>query len=208
MTKILIDLKTIERNPDYAPGTRQYANKGPMRITFKCNGPLPESFKEYDNILINNNIIKNTENDSYYYEGTVIGELDIPALQKEIPVKDLTLHWEREVMEVSNLGDSEWYFKYEPTFVTCTECGSMFSHEYLESDEANRGDNYSSEVCPVCGEWDCCEVEYEDIRDALKRKAIAEAPSVEEFKQQAQDLIDFETYLIAKKYGVDKEDLK
>ena len=29
---------------------------------------------------------------------------------------------------------------------------------------------YSDKVCPICGAWDCCEIEYEKIDSALKRK--------------------------------------
>ena len=30
----------------------------------------------------------------------------------------------------------------------------------------------SNTICPVCGKWDCCKVEYETIEDALKKISI------------------------------------
>ena len=202
MTKILIDLSTIERNKDYAPGCREYV-KGPMRVTFTCNGPLPESFVEGENVTVTN---WSTEIGIFHSEGLIIGDIDIKALQKE--KCDVTLKYERETMEVSSFEDRQWFFKYEPTVVTCTECGSMFKHEYLESDSSEYDSRFSSEVCPVCGNWDCCEIEYEDIKDALIRKVIVEAPTVEEFSQLSKDELEFEKNMIAMINKVKKEDLK
>ena len=205
MTKILIDLSTIELNKDYAPGCCSYV-RGPMRITFTCKGALPESFVEGENIIVDSFELDSISPDKSYYTGMIIGDIDVQALQKE--KCDVTLKYEREPMEVSSFEDRQWFFKYEPTFVKCTKCGSTFSHEYLESDEADCGDNYSSRICPVCGEWDCCEIEYEDIKEALLRKAIIESPTPNDLEQQMKDLQDFEQEVIAKTYGVKKEDLK
>jgi hypothetical protein len=206
MTKILIDLTTIKKNPDYVPpGCKKYI-AGLQKVSFICKGCLPSQFTP-DNVEFTS-----IYEDPGHHEGLItnIDSIDVIALEKEVKEKNIkiAITVERETIETTSLDNPKWYFEYVPTFVICGECGSMFSHEYLKSDDSDCGDNYSSCVCPVCGEWDCCEVEYEDIQDAFKRKAIAEAPSVNEFAEQVKDLQDFEQELIAKTYGINKEDLK
>ncbi len=203
MQKILIDLSTIWKNPNYVPaGCRNYT-VGSIRITFTCNGTLPESFVEDKNI-----IITSFDADSitgHRYEGIIIGEIDIPALEKE--KRDVVIKWKRESYDMTTLfEDSLYLFDYMPAMVKCTECGAEFDHKELESDSTEDDDYYvtSEAVCPMCGKWDCCEIKYEDIEEALKRKAIADAPTSAEFEQQVKDLQEFEEDIITKITGVPK----
>lgn len=61
---------------------------------------------------------------------------------------------------------------YDPLKVECEYCGSIFDHSHLNSDgeEICGVYNSSDTICQVCGAWDCCEVEYESIENALNRK--------------------------------------
>ena len=61
--------------------------------------------------------------------------------------------------------DPSHLFDYVPTDVRCSSCGAAFDHRLLESDAmpTNEGEIYSEVVCPECGAWDCCEVEFEEL---------------------------------------------
>jgi len=54
--------------------------------------------------------------------------------------------------------------QYGEMDVTCNFCGATFSWRELKgADEITEdwGDTSSEKVCPKCGEWDCCDIEWE-----------------------------------------------
>ena len=59
--------------------------------------------------------------------------------------------------------------KYKPTQVECDECHEGFLHTDMASDNALWGEGdlertvESDTVCPKCGAWDCCELEFEQL---------------------------------------------
>lgn len=73
--------------------------------------------------------------------------------------------YEREMIDVTAMtGPSPYLYEYENTVVECNRCGARFGwKELLDRDcETPNGDDYaSSRVCPVCGEWDCCDLEFQ-----------------------------------------------
>lgn len=64
----------------------------------------------------------------------------------------------------------EWLFSLDKTVqVQCENCKEKFLWIELTADEAQDG-SYSSSICPRCGHWKCCELEFEKIEVALERK--------------------------------------
>lgn len=64
-------------------------------------------------------------------------------------------------------------FEYRRTKVKCSYCDSSFTHDKLKSDSMEDDDHYShsDKICPVCGEWECCQLEYESLEGILLTKA-------------------------------------
>lgn len=58
----------------------------------------------------------------------------------------------------------EWLYEYLPTEVECNYCGATFDHSELQSDSCD----YSERICPECGSWDCCDIEFESIDDIMQ----------------------------------------
>lgn len=58
--------------------------------------------------------------------------------------------------------EPKYLFKYEPTQVECGSCHQKFSWEELLTDSWD-DDIVSYTICPQCGEWNCCEIEYEKL---------------------------------------------
>lgn len=57
---------------------------------------------------------------------------------------------------------SDLLCEYEDTSVTCENCGASFPYKELKADAIGGGDEmWSNAICPKCGHWDCCEVEFE-----------------------------------------------
>ena len=64
-------------------------------------------------------------------------------------------------------------FEYEDTPVECDNCHEKFSYKELEADAMQDGDGeetWSNWICPKCGEWDCCELEFESVESVLKKE--------------------------------------
>jgi hypothetical protein len=87
--------------------------------------------------------------------------------------------WTREIDRRKLMHPEPPYlYDYQPTEVQCCECLQRFSHDELEADSAFDGEDesWSNEICPKCGEWNCCEIEYEELtREMLSElRAVAE----------------------------------
>lgn len=68
-------------------------------------------------------------------------------------------------------------YTYEELLLKCSECGKEFSNKDLESfsDEDCDGNYYFNDrICPKCGTWDCCEIEYEKLSDDVLEKLVAD----------------------------------
>jgi hypothetical protein len=165
---IKIRLSSIRKNPDYAPGCRKYIN-GVATMTFTCKGPLPISFKEGENIAITTRNLDFI--DGLYYEGYVIGDIDVEALQRE--KSNVVLSVNREPIEITS-NEPEYLYEYIPVDVICSNCGRHFLSSALQSDSYYDGEEYyyNDEVCPKCQAWGCLdeELKYETIEEALNRK--------------------------------------
>lgn len=178
MNKILIDLTSIKKNPDYGYGAgyKRFV-PGSWIAYFTCQGELPSQFTP-ENIRFTGLFT-----DPNYHEGIITNPaaIDLELLEKEIKEKGLyfTISYEREMFDVSTKMEPEYFFDYVPTMVKCYMCGAEFLHTELESDDFYDGeeDNYTNEQCPNCGAWDCLdgEWEFEDLQDALKKKEVLEA---------------------------------
>jgi len=74
---------------------------------------------------------------------------------------------ESERIEVSGPAPN-WLYEFEDTEVECGECHKRFSFRPLLDDEDCEGNRF--EVCPECGEEDCCDIIFETPAEAFKRK--------------------------------------
>lgn len=86
----------------------------------------------------------------------------------------LSIETTRDVQTVHHRPEPDWLYEYEPTHVTCNECGATFPHHELTSDCQWTGDEEicSFTVCPKCDAWECCEVEYESPDDVARELAL------------------------------------
>lgn len=69
----------------------------------------------------------------------------------------------RELHKYNYMPQASHFFDYVLTEVECSKCHERFLHTELESGEMYDGAGYSDEVCPECGTWDCCTLEFEQL---------------------------------------------
>lgn len=76
------------------------------------------------------------------------------------------VRYEQDIQEMYSLTpEGKWLFSYLPTNIRCESCGAEFEHTELLSDE--EWETYTNTKCPKCGDWRCCNIEYEKIEDVI-----------------------------------------
>ena len=162
--KILIDLSSIKRNEN--AGQTTTVLPGRKTVSFEAY-QLPEYFKHEENCIINQwTEIEGIKKD---FKGIIISEELIQKCIDEKPDVNISVDIERQY--INHFPIPEYSYEYENTKVVCDSCEKEIMTKDLESEEFYDGedDYFSDTVCPICGAFDCCDLIYESIEDALTR---------------------------------------
>jgi len=157
---IPIDRKTIRKNP----------NAGGLKRAIPGNLEVELHARDCTLQILEDDRIIPTE---YVVGGSGRIETLSAIINDASFVKDIekytskyNIEYHRELTHMETIvGEPDYFYKYNPVDVTCNFCGAIFSSNALQSDELYNGDGetYSDTVCPECGAFDCCDVEYERI---------------------------------------------
>jgi len=152
---IKIDRRTLKKNPN-AGSTVSYL-PGLQSSKFEYSG------KFLPNYLIDGRNCYITETN--YGDGIICGEM-IGEVSKKLMkcfAEDLNMHISisQETNRIDHLPEPDYFYEYKKTKVQCNSCGVWFDHHKLLSDEIM--DVYSDRICPECGKFDCCQLEYESL---------------------------------------------
>lgn len=177
---IKIDRKTIRENPK-AGDMQDHAyisTTGYISIMVKH-----ESLeKEDDRIRMISRSSSITKDEKFVEKvDYIVGGMDFVGMQELADKlrkrfgKHFTFTFENHFQEINLMPGSyaPFLYEYKKTLVKCMYCDSRFDHTLLKSDGDEDGDGnyYSSDaICPKCGEWECCTVEYEDIGGIILSK--------------------------------------
>lgn len=161
--KILIDRSTIKRNPNagntvhYMYGKQFYYRETVTHTVDEQQLPVWVK-KKY---IINGNSDAFKIAEQKYY-------------QVENPFNWTLREWmEQPTEEIHSLTpESDYLYDYLPTLVQCNCCGIMIEYKDLESNSMHsEGDEiYSDKVCPHCGAFECCEIEFEKFTKDMIRQ--------------------------------------
>jgi hypothetical protein len=165
-----INLKSIKKNLD-AGKTTGCIPTG-MDIVFKAK-EIPafwgEDGKDYviesisSKIRIENNI-------EYKYEGSIINPLLVDKC-KEQKVKGVFINIKYNYATIEHFPEPLYLYTYKDIKIKCDYCKKIFKASELKVDSGDCG-SFSATICPKCGQWDCCDIKYENIKEALKRTNI------------------------------------
>lgn len=159
---IKIRLNSIIKNKD-AGNTQSKCYHG-KTIRFKAY-ELPKMFKDGVNCVVQQH--KKINGIPHDYEGIITSD----DLLKELSInkiKGIEIEIENHFNTVYHSPIPEYSYKYQNKVMKCSYCGEKIKYNDLNYDDIDIY-TYSNTVCPECGEWDCVELEYEKIEDALKR---------------------------------------
>jgi hypothetical protein len=161
---IKIDLRTIRKNPNAGSQTTYIPGRSTIRFT---GSKLPSCLVEGVNCFITEWV---SDQNGTEINGVINGSLteeQILIIKKETP--DFYIEFEREVITYNHLPEPDYFYGYCKTKVKCNYCGRIFKYDRLNNHHWD-GETFLDHYCPYCEEPECCEIEYEDIEDALKRK--------------------------------------
>lgn len=159
-----IDLKSIKKNPEAGKTVTNVL--GGKTVTFKLN-KKHKILDDYTHFRLN----------IEYNDGRIEGEVITPegrdmlfelAMSGELKGYNLNINEELHNISYRHAPEPVYLFKYSPTIIECCNCKKKLFHEQL--DEQPTEDSYCDTICPNCGTWECCQLEYETIQEALKRK--------------------------------------
>ena len=174
--KIKIDRKSIRKNPKAGATSSLLAGEATFtvtRVVATMDGPLHQVLKAKGMEIKSPGIILT--------DVTVVRErrletgrgkdyLNYTARDQLIQVEG-----DRPCEHVEHEPLPDWLYEHRETKVRCRSCKVAFPHTELESDSSPNGE-YSYAVCPKCGIWDCCKLQFEKISTAIaerKRRSVA-----------------------------------
>lgn len=162
---IKIDLDSITKNKNAGQTTSVGNTK---KEAFFAHSSMPKGFVDGENCIITTFEVRNDKS-IHNVEGIVVSEKLIQkCITGEIELDSFEINVNTENFSHSPI--PKYSYSYLPKTVACCNCKKEFSYEKLLSKEDDTRDNYSNTVCPNCGEFRCCTLEYENINDALTRK--------------------------------------
>jgi DNA-directed RNA polymerase subunit RPC12/RpoP len=161
---ININLNSIKKNAD-AGSSQTHINKG-WTWTVCGTGEILSILKDAENCYITN-IDYDFNNNIKNYTAILFDDSLVDALFGK---KNIQLKAKANYISINHFPIPLYIYGYEDAEVTCYDCGKSFNHKELKN--INDDECYNDKVCPYCSVWDCCEIEYETIENALRRKNI------------------------------------
>lgn len=177
--RIFIKGDSIRRNPAYKehlPGVRQYLPTNPVySILYKDE--IPEELSSYfsePTVLTEKYTLfgKEQTNVSYFQDVKSIKYVVKKLKEEGISFQIKT---EPQLVDVTScISPNPYLYEYERIALQCEECDAIFSSDFLQTDDCFNNGFTNDRVCPYCGVWDCCNVEWETLEEALQRLNLKE----------------------------------
>lgn len=160
---IHIDKETIKKNPNV--GNMVSFEPGPVAVSLTAYN-VDNKILDDDRVLILE--YRATPEIIEMLSALITDHSFLDDIEKY--TKEYSIEYNRDIIRYSHLPEPEYFYSYQSVKVTCTACGSTFSSDELQSDSIYNGEDefFSFSVCPICGAFDCCDIEYETISEALK----------------------------------------
>jgi hypothetical protein len=173
--KILIDKNTFKENP--ASGSTELLESGAETTVFEIKG-FAALKDNYTCIL--EAIQKYTDKSFIDYDRTFhiltmpLGSGEAYIVQDWIDrnkniIEIICIETKRNLIRHKTIPQQQYLFDYEPTIVECESCRARFNNTYLKSDYDDGAECNIYNVCPVCDESFCCELEFETIEEYFDR---------------------------------------
>lgn len=160
--KILIDLNSIKLNDNRGATETMVFRKTTAK--FKCKHPIP--YILFNNCTVTSALSKYPG--EIICEGIITNHDIVERIINEKHSIDIEVEHHYDTFQHDPI--PKYSYKYLSTKVECKRCKRTFYFEDLDSDYVYN--ELISEICPECGTAHCCDLEFEDISEAVKRQAL------------------------------------
>jgi hypothetical protein len=172
---IRIDRRTVRRNPD--AGRQEYIRRTGSTTTLKywMRASHTQAAPEGLHVYVQRAVGAEDQPLRVYIEAS--GRLSnqggraLEAWRKNLErngghVEDCTTEFHYERLR-SLEPEGRWLYTYENPILICNMCGDGFHRIALRADACNYGvdEVWSNTICPLCGAWDCVDLEFEQLTD-------------------------------------------
>lgn len=164
-TLIQIDINSIKKNKNAGETVSYFQGEKYCKIS---GNEIPSFLKHEENCWIES--INTIDEKVVNFCGLLYDT------SEEIITKCLKAHlkieFENQINEIHHFPIPKYNFKYENTKLKCKECGCEIMSEDFETDWIYDGEDeyFTGVICPNCNSYHCVDIEYESIKDALKRR--------------------------------------
>jgi len=183
MTQIIrIDKKTVRHNPNAGRTSYMVPSAVTTMVTCSCTPTMAyvlEDSKVLHIIGSETTIVQETktrikaslDDDTIRTTITAYSTInDVERLRKlliSFGVRDILIDQKCDYQRiVSMTPEPNYFYEFKKTKIQCTGCKKKFYPEELRADAVPSGydeEDYSNEICPCCGKWDCVDFEYEQL---------------------------------------------
>jgi hypothetical protein len=166
---IKINLKSIKKNKDAGMTMTLIPTHQTYTASFTVFGT--EIPKEFDGCDAQITSYSSVGHGAHHIE-LVLGSLPTD-FDKLRGIEDLIVNIDNGIQPIHHAPIPKYSYDYLSSKVKCNECGKSFKHTELLHTLDQFGDNdnyYATEICPHCNSNYCCDLEFEEIEEALKRK--------------------------------------
>lgn len=164
LTLIKIDIDSIKKNRDAGNTVTSFLTG--RTIKFSCH-KLPECFIDGDNCFISSYEIDISDGSKMDFQGVIINNELLDKVVND-RIKGVKINVEFGTQRMNHLPTPKYSFKYLNTEIKCSNCGEIIMSDDLLNETSDYGDYRSNNVCPKCGEFDCCDIEYENNENLNK----------------------------------------
>jgi hypothetical protein len=181
--RILIDGRTLKKNPEAGKTKSYYA--GPCTMTLDIKGKVPVFLHPGENCEVTETTMQAGKTETKM----IVTDPKTMALvmrkmrswergwragkesARRCRTPEMSVEVTRPVQTIPHFPLPYYFYKYKSVEVMCAGCGKSFDHRKLQTGECRVGEEeaYSSRICPFCHTWDCCDLEYETPKEAMER---------------------------------------
>jgi hypothetical protein len=178
---IKIDRKSVKRNPD--AGATSIRVPTYIEISFEIKGKHVQADKKFRKYPIA--LMSYRFEEGYYMRSPqdgppVVKKYRIIAGQDDFDLEKLldrlksfykaklinfNVRYESQQVNLA-MPVPTYTYQYKKTMVKCKGCKARFTHDKLETDYDYYGDGsdcYYEDICPKCGEHNCCDIKFENL---------------------------------------------
>jgi len=178
---IRINTRTVRRNPNAG---RQYYLKATGRtVTLKYCCPAESTWDPPDGFRVHRWQRFDVAGESARVElVATAASYDLGALAHWVKgllaaggvVVDLSVDYHYQRLHTLR-PEGAWLYAHEDPILTCHACNGPFKRKELKADSCGYGDGevWSNTICPLCGEWDCVALEFEQLTNT-EMQALAD----------------------------------